>query len=213
MDTIKKLTGNDFQCRVKNALSKARNITSGCRQGSTLGPGLFLIFINSLLKILPPEYTYCYADDITLVVPYSTKKENNEGKLQNMLNECTKLSDRTGLEFNVKKCYILNIGSKKPQINNFQLCEKTIEKGKNDKVIILVVWFTGGKADPMLEIKNKAIRDGNLVFKRLKTYFNKSNFNTIKRVYNPYFISKTLYVCELIEDYTILNNIYNTHSS
>ena len=40
------LTGNDFQCRVKNQLSKAHNITLGCRQGSTLGPGLFLIFIG-----------------------------------------------------------------------------------------------------------------------------------------------------------------------
>ena len=65
----------------------------------------------------------------------------------------------------------------------------------------------------MHEMKVKAVRDGNLVFKRLKTYFNKSNFNTIKRVYNAYFTSKTLYGCEFFEDYTIVNNTYNTNSS
>ena len=95
------LTGNDFQCRVKTQLSKAHNITSGCRQGSTLGPGLFFIFINSLLKALPTECTYCYADDITLIIPYSAKREQNEDRLQTMLDECTRWSERTGLEFNV----------------------------------------------------------------------------------------------------------------
>ena len=178
------LTGNDFQCRVKNELSKTRNITSGCRQGSTLGPGLFLIFINSLLNSLPKGSAYCYADDITLVLPYSAIKEQNEEKLQGMLDECTKWSERTGLKFNVKKCYILNIGTKRPQKTEFNLCGKTIEPAKNDKVNVLGVWFTGKKVDPMADMKAKTIRDGNLVFKKLRTYFNKSNFNTIKRVYN-----------------------------
>ena len=64
----------------------------------------------------------------------------------------------------------------------------------------------------MADMKAKTVRDGNLVFKRLRTYFNKSNFNTIKRVYNAYFTSKTLYGSEFFEDYTIVNNTYNTHS-
>ena len=206
------LTGNDFQCRVKNELSKTRNITSGCRQGSTLGPGLFLIFINSLLNSLPKGSAYCYADDITLVLPYSAIKEQNEEKLQGMLDECTKWSEKTGLKFNVKKCYILNIGTKRPQKTEFSLCGKTIEPAKNDKVNVLGVWFTGRKMDPMADMKEKTIRDGNLVFKKLRTYFNKSNFNTIKRVYNAYFTSKTLYGSEFFEDYTIVNDTYNTNS-
>ena len=77
---------------------------------------------------------------------------------------------------------------------------------------MLGVWFTGGKSDPMMDMKAKTVRDGNLVFKRLRTYFNKSNFNTIKRVYSAYFTSKTLYGCEFFKDYTIDNNTYNTQS-
>ena len=206
------LTGNDFQCRVKEELSKARSITSGCRQGSTLGPGLFLIFINLLLKMLPTECTYCYVDDITLIVPYSIRRKQNEEKLQTMLDECTRWSNKTGLQFNVKKCYILNLGNKRIQRNEFQLCGKIVEKAKNDKVNVLGVWFTGGKLDPMADMKAKTMRDGNLVFKRLRTYFNKSNFNTIKRVYNAYFTSKTLYGSEFFEDYTVVNNTYSTQS-
>ena len=205
------LTGNDFRCRIKGALSKPRNITSGCRQGSTLGPGLFLIFINSLLRILPTENTYCYADDITLVMPYGAKNEPNEEKLQKMLDDCTKWSKETGLEFNVKKCYILHIGNRKITTPEFQLCEMNI--AETTKTSILGVWFTGRNSDPMAEMKSKTVRDGNVVFKKLKTYFKKSSFNTIKRVYNAYFTSKTLYGSEFFEDYTIVNNTYNSNSS
>ena len=80
-----------------------------------------------------------------------------------MLDECTRWSNKTGLQFNVKKCYILNLTNKRIQRNEFQLCGKIVEKAKNDKVNVLGVWFTGGKLDPMADMKAKTMRDGNLV--------------------------------------------------
>ena len=41
--------------------------------------------------------------------------------------------------------------------------------GEAKKVAVLGVWFTKRNIDPMHEMKAKAVRDGNLVFKRLKT--------------------------------------------
>ena len=86
------LTENNYQCRIKKALSKARNITSRCRQGSTLGPTLFLVFINSLLKSLPEAFIFAYAEDITIVIPHENKNGNNDIILQSMLYTCTKWS-------------------------------------------------------------------------------------------------------------------------
>ena len=97
------LIGNEFQCRIKESLSEARQITSGCRQGSTLGPLLFLIFINSLLMKLPRNYTFCYADDVTLVVPYTESEDKNACYLQEVLDICTEWSEENKLYFNVKK--------------------------------------------------------------------------------------------------------------
>ena len=104
------LIGNEFQCRIKESLSEARQITSGCRQGSTLGPLLFLIFINSLLMKLPKSYTFCYADDVTLVVPYTGSEDKNACYLQKVLDICTKWSEENKLYFNIKKCQRISIG-------------------------------------------------------------------------------------------------------
>ena len=64
----------------------------------------------------------------------------------------------------------------------------------------------------MEDMKDKAISNGYLVFKRLKTFFNRCNFKTIKRIYTAYCVSKTLYRSELFEDCTILNEKYTTNS-
>ena len=106
------LVGNEFQCRIKDSLSKARKITTGCRQGSTLGPLLFLIFINSLLRKLPERMTFCYADNVMLVVPFTNAENKNANLLQNMLDICTKWSNENGLKFNVKKCHRVNLGQR-----------------------------------------------------------------------------------------------------
>ena len=80
-----------------------------------------------------------------------------------MLDDCTKWSKETGLEFNIKKCYILHIGNRKVATPEFQLCDMVIEETK--KTSVLGVQFTGRNADPMQEMKIKTVRDGNMVFK------------------------------------------------
>ena len=43
------ILGDMFQCRIGETLSEQKEITSGCKQGSCLGPLAFIVFINSLL--------------------------------------------------------------------------------------------------------------------------------------------------------------------
>lgn len=52
------------------------NMTAGVPQGSVLGPYLWNVFYDELLKIKPPNTEYvCYADDLALIVKGKTELE------------------------------------------------------------------------------------------------------------------------------------------
>ncbi|GFT39585.1 RNA-directed DNA polymerase from mobile element jockey [Trichonephila clavipes] len=60
------LSNRNFAVRVNNTYSNYKNVNSGVPQGSLLGPTLFNIFVNDILKSRPT--TIClYADDITIM--------------------------------------------------------------------------------------------------------------------------------------------------
>ena len=199
------ITGDEFRCRIEQALSDPRYITSGCKQGSCLGPLAFIIFINSLLKQLPKELTFCYADDLTIVIPYGKKNtlvDKNTAEVQANLDICSEWSDKTGLRFNTDKCYIIGIGRRHQMDSEFLLSNKTVVKPKDQTVTVLGINFTGGKCDYLIQTKKAAKLSGQLIFKRLKTLFKYTKFRHIIRLYYTYFTSKSLYGSEFFEDYT-----------
>ena len=199
------ITGDEFRCRIEEALSDPRYITSGCKQGSCLGPLAFIIFINSLLKQLPKELTFCYADDLTIIIPYGKRTSTvnkNTLKVQTNLDICSRWSEKTGLRFNTDKCYIVGIGRRHQTETEFWLSNKMVVRPNNQTVTVLGINFTGGKSDYLMETKKAAKLSGQLIFKRLKTLFKYTKFRHIIRLYYTYFTSKTLYGSEFFEDYT-----------
>jgi Reverse transcriptase (RNA-dependent DNA polymerase) len=106
------LHGRTQRTKYYNALSPALSITTGVPQGSVLGPVLFNIFINSLLKTLPIENTVAYADDITLVV-YGSSSTAVCQAMQALLRIVSDWSTEHGLTISVAKCFVMHISPKK----------------------------------------------------------------------------------------------------
>ena len=51
-----------------NIQSETRSIKYGIRQGSILGPLLFIIYINDICNVLELLYTIMYADDTSIIM-------------------------------------------------------------------------------------------------------------------------------------------------
>ena len=101
--------------RWKLALSRIFNVHSGVRQGSSLSPALFNVFINIFIDELKSSNKGCiinsiyvgvimYADDLILL------SASVEG-LQYMLDVCNSTSLMTLMEFNCKKCSCSVVGA------------------------------------------------------------------------------------------------------
>ena len=85
-----------------------RNITSGIPQGSVLGPILFLIFINDMLKVIQC-LVKLFADDAKLFQILKCSQDRHE--LQDDIGNSKDWSIIWKLLFNIKKCKHLHLGS------------------------------------------------------------------------------------------------------
>ena len=85
-------------------LSDELPVTSGVPQGSVLGPLLFLIYIDDMIRV--PEYSqvYCFADDTKLLCC----GDSVFGNVQKDLNALRLWSHCNGLSFNSSKCCYLH---------------------------------------------------------------------------------------------------------
>ena len=84
------LTHRKQQVSVNNGMSGFKQITYGVPQGSTLGPLLFMLFINDLPLYTKHVSTDLYADDTTLY-DIQDSTERIEDNLQSALNNPSRM--------------------------------------------------------------------------------------------------------------------------
>ena len=103
-------------------LSDSRCLVTGVPQGSTLGPLMFLIYINDIKNVLIPGQIRCFADDTNVLFCNDSTvelfKEANKG-----LTQIAEYFNDNLLKLNPKKCnYILIFPRKKRNLSTSQMC-------------------------------------------------------------------------------------------
>ena len=104
------LTCRTFRMRVGDVLSVSVNVTSGVIQGSTFGPVLYDIFIDSLLrKITFPSQAF--DDDFKFIADVIT---HSKDIIQNEINIVADWADEKGTPLSKEKCCVLHCGPVQP---------------------------------------------------------------------------------------------------
>ena len=88
------------------------DICSGVVQGSCLGPGLFIMFINDIdnaVDVLNSVMSK-FADDTKW--GKIVEKEEDQEAFQEGINNLMKWANDWQMEFNVDKCHIMHLGNK-----------------------------------------------------------------------------------------------------
>ena len=93
--------------RIDGAISSKLPVTSGVPQGSSLGPLLFIIFINDLPDSISYATPLLFADDTKCIKPISSVQDSIS--LQKDLDALNNWSLHWKLAFNNSKCKLLRI--------------------------------------------------------------------------------------------------------
>lgn len=87
--------------------SRPYEVASGVPAGSTLGPLLFLIFIDDISEVVQHAKTLLFADDIKIYLEVSSSYETL--RLQSDINNLLSWCETNRLFFNESKCAVLTI--------------------------------------------------------------------------------------------------------
>ena len=116
-----------------------RDARNRLRQGSLLGPILFLLFVDDLPNTVKTSRVACYADDTKIFKSIDSITDCNA--LQSDLNDLVSWSESSGLIFNQSKCKYQCITRKKSPVQpTYNINETPLESCDTEKD--LGVWVS-----------------------------------------------------------------------
>lgn len=187
---ISYLSGRSFCVKLGNKYTDSKSITRGVPQGSLLGPVFYSLYVNDMSHFLDCQMVQ-YADDTTLIIPYSSSPELKV-KLQLIETQLHNYLKLKSLVLNNNKTCILLFGDTHTHSVNF--LNKTI-------VISKETTFLGIKLDSRLKF-NAHVQH---ICSNIKRSFNRLYFfrdifdkNTKKMFFNAYISPHILYAIPFI---------------
>ena len=125
---------------IRDSNSSWCEVTSGVPQGSVLAPIMFQVYINDMAEGLS-SYINLFADDAKLLK--IIKSQDDCKVLQADIDKIHDWSIRWKLEFNAKKCHVLEMGKsiRRPSWN-YRIGEEMITKSKEEKDLGVIIQDT-----------------------------------------------------------------------
>ena len=117
------LTGRRQRTMVSGNISSWKNVTYGVPQGSTLGPLLFLLFVDDVTNLDLQSKCVLYADDIVLYCA-NADVNSNLTMLSNDMSKIFDWSNQSRLTINFSKTKIMHFGSKARKIIKLMQCRR-----------------------------------------------------------------------------------------
>uniref|UniRef100_A0A146L204 Putative RNA-directed DNA polymerase from transposon BS n=1 Tax=Lygus hesperus TaxID=30085 RepID=A0A146L204_LYGHE len=122
------LTDRSLMVRIRNHLSRPFGASSGCPQGSHLGPWLFLIFINEIKEIFNGKIRFLlYADDLKMFLEVSDR--NDSELLQENLDRFSEWCLDNRLSLNLSKCHVVSYARGDPVRYDYSIYGQRLERG------------------------------------------------------------------------------------
>lgn len=108
------LRDRTFRVRVNGKYSNTARATSGCPQGTILGPLMYILYINSIMYIFPPSISVkIYADDVKIYSKADSSVERST--LQRALDNFAEWTADLDLLLTIEKCAVLHFGHGNPR--------------------------------------------------------------------------------------------------
>ena len=147
------------------ALSELMSLLSGIIQGSSIGPVLFLMFIDSLAKLL--EYhgitANLFADDVKVYM--IIKNDLDVAKLQVALDLIADWANDWQLSVSVAKCSVLKIGRSTTVNTDFRLAENVLPNVTYCRDLGVIITSDLSSTQYITEIVSKAHQRANCILR------------------------------------------------
>ena len=109
LNWIRSYLGSRKQCtKANNRISNTRYVPNGVPQGSSLGPLLFIYYINDLIELTARNNVILFADDVVIFEGRQNAKEL-EKLLQGYLNKVSSWCTSNYMKMNVSKTKLMTI--------------------------------------------------------------------------------------------------------
>lgn len=176
---------------VSGFISSSKCISSGVPQGSHLGPLLFILYINDIVKSLSHSNILLYADDAKI---YRVIRSNADCELlQNDLSNFETFCRENNLFINPDKCKIISFSRKKIASSfNYRLCNSDLVRVKEIRDLGVIMDDKLSFVPHIDSVLSKSFKQLGMILRISKPFRNPL---TLKILYNSYVRSRLEFAC------------------